>query len=212
MRSREAGMWDVPRMLRALSGRAPEVESLRQQLGVAEGRLRAVFESSVIGVIVGDLDGAIREANDAFLWMVGCSREDLEAGRLNWIELTPPEHRSLDASAIGRLQRRRAYSPFEKEYLRRDGSRIPVLIIGMALLGDAGDQCIALALPLIERRASAEVLRASEARLTGIIGSVTDAIITIDAERRIVVFNAAAERMLRCSAAEALGQKIDRFV
>jgi len=205
-------MWDVPRMLRALSGRAPEVESLRQQLGVAEGRLRAVFESSVIGVIVGDLDGAIREANDAFLWMVGCSREDLEAGRLNWIELTPPEHRSLDASAIGRLQRRRAYSPFEKEYLRRDGSRIPVLIIGMALLGDAGDQCIALALPLIERRASAEVLRASEARLTGIIGSVTDAIITIDAERRIVVFNAAAERMLRCSAAEALGQKIDRFV
>src|SRR2546428_6202061 len=97
-------------------------------------------------------------------------------------------------------------------YMRRDGSRVPVLIIGMALLGDAGDQCIALALPLIERQTSAEVLRASEARLAGIIASVTDAIITIDAERRIVVFNAAAERMLRCSAAEALGPKIDRFL
>ena len=218
-------MWDVPRMLRTLlawaasggqadasSGSEHEVELLRQRLGVARDRLRAVFDSSVIGVIVGDLDGAIREANDAFLWMVGYSREDLEAGRLNWIELTPPEQRPLDASAIGRLQRRRAYSAFEKEYMRRDGSRVPVLIIGMALLGDAGDQCIALALPLIERQTSAEVLRASEARLGGIIASVTDAIITIDAERRIVVFNAAAERMLRCSAAEALGQKIDRFV
>src|SRR5207253_10602483 len=100
-------------------------------------------------------------------------------------ELTPPEQRPLDASAIGRLQRRRAYSPFEKEYMRRDGSRVPVLIIGMALLGDAGDQCIALALPLIERQTSAEVLRASEARLGGIIASVPDAITTTDAERRV---------------------------
>jgi len=121
MRSHEAGMWDVPRMLRTLlawaasggqadasSGSEHEVELLRQRLGVARDRLRAVFDSSVIGVIVGDLDGAIREANDAFLWMVGYSREDLEAGRLDWIELTPPEQRPLDASAIGRLERRRA--------------------------------------------------------------------------------------------------------
>jgi len=218
-------MWDVPRMLRGLLGRAApgghveapivgavDVESLRRRLDVAEDRLRAVVDSSVIGVVVGDLDGTVREANDAFLWMVGYSREDLDAGRLNWITLTPPKYRPLDAGALGRLQRRRSYAPFEKEYLRRDGSHVPVLIIGMALLGDAGDQCIALALPLIERQTTAEVLRASEARLAGIIASATDAIVTIDAERRIVVFNAAAERMFRCSAAEALGQKIDRFV
>src|SRR5437870_23050 len=219
-------MWDVPRMLRrtlvgwvAPRGRVEspsagevDAESLGHRVRVAEDRLRAVVDSSVIGVIVGDLDGTVREANVAFLWMVRYSREDLDAGLLNWIQLTPPEHRPVDATAIGRLQRRRAYSPFEKKYLRRDGSHVPVLIIGMALLGDAGDQCIALALPLIERHTSAEVLRASEARLAGIIASATDAIVTIDGERRIVVFNAAAERMFRCSAAEALGQKIDRFV
>ena len=198
--------WAAPR------GGEADVDALRQGLRVAADRLRAVVDSSVIGVIVGDLDGRVREANDAFLWMVGYSRDDLDAGRLDWIELTPTEYRPVDATAIGRLQRGRAYSPFEKEYRRRDGSHVPVLIIGMALLGAAGDQCITLALPLIERRTSAEVLRASEARLAGIIASATDAIVTIDAERRIVVFNAAAERMFRCSAAEALGQKIDRFV
>src|SRR3989442_15021440 len=168
-------MSDVPRMLRrtllgwvAPRGRVESpsagevaVESLGPRVRVAEDRLRAGVDSSVIGVIVGALDGTVREANDAFLWMVGYSREDLDAGLLNWIELTPPEHRAVDAAAIGRLQRRRAYSPFEKEYLRRDGSRVPVLIIGMALLGEAGDHCIALALPLIERQTTAEVLRAS---------------------------------------------------
>ena len=209
---------DVVRVLLTLLGRvAPQgadagVDALGQELRATGDRLRAVTDSSVIGVTVGDLEGTIREANDAFLWMVGYSREDLDAGRLNWIDLTPTEYRPLDATAIARLQRGRVYAPFEKEYRRRDGSHVPVLIIGMALLGDGADQCIALALPLIERRTSAEVLRASEARLAGIIASVTDAIVTIDAERRIVVFNAAAERMFRCSAAEALGQKIDRFI
>ena len=119
-------MWDVPRMLRSLLGRAAsgeqadasvdrehDVESLRQRLGVSQDRLRGVFESSVIGVVVGDLDGAIREANDAFLWMVGYSREDLEAGRLNWIELTLPEHacstptRSDDSSGAAPTRRSR---------------------------------------------------------------------------------------------------------
>jgi PAS domain S-box-containing protein len=63
-----------------------------------------------------------------------------------------------------------------------------------------------------ERHRAEEALRASESRLTGIIGSAMDAIITIDAEQRITVFNAAAEQMFCCPAADALGHPIDRFV
>ncbi|MBI3909452.1 MAG: PAS domain S-box protein [Armatimonadetes bacterium] len=64
----------------------------------------------------------------------------------------------------------------------------------------------------VERKRAEEALRASEARLAGIIGSAMDAIITIDEEQRIVVFNTAAEQMLRCPAAKALGQPVDQFI
>ncbi len=189
-----------------------EIERLREQLLAAESRLRPFLESSLIGVIVGNLHGTVTEANDAFLWMVGYTRQELAARQLNWIDLTPPEHRHLDARALGRLQRRRSQPPYEKEYLRKDGSRIPVIVIGIGLLGDSADQFIAFALPLIERQSSQEALRVSESRLSGIIASVAEAIVTIDEGRRIVVFNPAAERLFRCSAAEAIGQPLDRFI
>ena len=189
-----------------------EVERLREQLQAADSRLRPFLESSLIGVMVGDLHGTVTEANDAFLWMVGYTRQELAARQLSWIALTPPEHHYLDARALARLQRRRTHPPYEKEYVRKDGSRIPVLVIGIGLLGESGDQFIAFALPLIERKSSQEALRASESRLAGIIASVAEAIVTIDEGRRIVVFNPAAERIFRCSAAEALGQSLDRFI
>jgi PAS domain S-box-containing protein len=70
----------------------------------------------------------------------------------------------------------------------------------------------ALQTEISERKLAEEALRGSEARLAGIVGSAMDAIISVDADQRIVLFNAAAEKMFRCSAAEALGQSLDRFI
>ena len=74
------------------------------------------------------MEGQILEANDAFLRMVGYDREDLLAGRIHWTDLTPLEWRDRTTQTIEELKRTGATQPFEKEYIRRDGSRVPALV------------------------------------------------------------------------------------
>ena len=84
-------------------------------------------ESTVAGIVSGEFD-RIPEANDAFLKLVAYSREDLAAGRLQWPDLTPPEYSALDDLAHEEGLRFGACTPYEKELLRKDGTRVPVLI------------------------------------------------------------------------------------
>jgi PAS domain S-box-containing protein len=93
------------------------------------GRLR---EANVLGVVVVG-EHQILEANDAYLDIIGYSRDDLEAGRIAWREITPPEWASAEDKAIGQLRQAGACQPFEKEYLHRDGHRVPVLIGAAAI-------------------------------------------------------------------------------
>ena len=93
------------------------------------GRLR---EANVLGVVVAD-EGGIREANDAFLDIVGYSREDLEAGRITWDVLTPPEWAHIFDEAVEEMRRTGACQPYDKEYLHHDGHRVPI-VIGAAVL------------------------------------------------------------------------------
>ena len=78
-------------------------------------------------MVSGEYD-QVPEVNDAFLELVGYTREDLASGRLNWRELTPPEYATLDELAHEEGLRCGACTPFEKELIRKDGTRIPVLI------------------------------------------------------------------------------------
>ena len=84
-------------------------------------------ESTIAGIVSGEFD-QIPEANDAFLELVGYSREDLLAGRLHWPDLTPPEYLALDELAHEEGLRFGACTPFEKELICKDGSRVPVLV------------------------------------------------------------------------------------
>jgi PAS domain S-box-containing protein len=93
----------------------------------AEARLRRLFDAGVIGFVVADADRIV-EANDHFLAMVGYDRADLDAGRLRWPAMTPPEYAELDARGIAEIGERGFCTPFEKEIFRRDGSRVPILI------------------------------------------------------------------------------------
>jgi formate hydrogenlyase transcriptional activator len=91
-------------------------------------RLRPIpLQGTIAGIVSGEFD-RIPEANDAFLEMVGYSREDLQEGRLQWPDLTPPEYLALDELAHEEGLRFGACTPFEKELLRKDGTRVPVLI------------------------------------------------------------------------------------
>jgi formate hydrogenlyase transcriptional activator len=112
------------RIVRDFTDRHERDEKLRRE----RARLRIVPPKPMIaGIVSGEFD-RIPEANDAFLEMVGYTREDLQQGRLNWPDLTPPEYSPLDELAHEEGLRFGACTPFEKELVRKDGTRVPVLI------------------------------------------------------------------------------------
>lgn len=111
-------------VVRDFSDRHERDEKLRR----IRARIRPTpAESAIAGIVSGEFD-RIPEVNDAFLELVGYSREDLLAGRLNWPDLTPPEYAPLDELAHEEGLRFGACTPFEKELLRKDGTRVPVLV------------------------------------------------------------------------------------
>jgi PAS domain S-box-containing protein len=129
---------------------------LYSDLEERDKKIRRLFDSNIIGIIIWDIGGRIFEANDAFLRIVGYDREDLASGRLNRTDLTPPEWRDRDSSTVTELKRIGTVSPFEKEYIRKDGSRVPVLI-GGAMFEEGGSQGVGFVLDLTElKRAEAE--------------------------------------------------------
>jgi len=112
------------RVVRDFSERHERDEKLRR----SRARVRPIpAESTIAGIVSGEFD-RIPEVNDAFLDLVGYSREDLASGRLHWPDLTPPEYSALDELAHEEGLRFGACTPYEKELFRKDGTRVPVLL------------------------------------------------------------------------------------
>jgi PAS domain S-box-containing protein len=133
-----------------------ERKRIEETLREREARIRRLVESNIIGVFFWDLQGGISDANDAFLRLLGYSREDLHCGRVQWSQMTPLEHYAADSRAVEELQRSGTCSIYEKEFYRKDGTRISVLI-GGALLQESQESGVAFVLDLTERkRAEAE--------------------------------------------------------
>jgi PAS domain S-box-containing protein len=128
-----------------------------------EARWRGVFGSPMLGILFWDRTGAITDANDAFLEIVGYSRADLEAGRVSWIDMTPPEERHLDALALQSLAATGVCDSFEKHYIRKDGSLVPI-VVGAALVDGARDHGVAYVQDITARRRAEAQLRESELR------------------------------------------------
>ncbi|HEY9707212.1 MAG TPA: PAS domain S-box protein, partial [Oculatellaceae cyanobacterium] len=140
-----------------------ERKQLEDKLRQSEARFRRLVESNIIGVFFPNLEGNILDSNDAFLQMIGYTREDLLAGKVNWKDMSPPEYGALDEQKVEELKTSRICTPFEKEYIRKDGSRIPVAV-GAALLEESTQNTIAFALDLSDRKQAESALRESEER------------------------------------------------
>ncbi|NKQ75345.1 histidine kinase, partial [Rhizobium sp. UPM1132] len=164
----------VLKLLASQAAISLENTRLYRDLAEREARIRRLVKANIIGIVIWDIEGRILEANDAFLRMVGYDREDLASGRLCWTELTPAEWRDRDARAIGELKLIGAVQPFEKEYFRKDGSRLPVLI-GGALLEESRNEGVSFVLDLTERRQAEEALRESEGALREALGQLAHA-------------------------------------
>jgi PAS domain S-box-containing protein len=117
----------------------------------SDARFRRLIDSNVQGVFFWNTSGGVIEANDAFLRLVGYTREDLEAGRISWMALTPPEHAHLDNLALQQIAAMGVCEPYEKEYTRKDGSRVPILL-GATTFEDNREEGVCFVLDLTERK------------------------------------------------------------
>jgi two-component system, cell cycle sensor histidine kinase and response regulator CckA len=148
----------IERELREAAHRAArrEIESALRQ---SEARYRRLAEAGIIGIIVNDASGRILEANDAFLTMVGYSRDDLRAGELDSANMTPNEWRAQNDLANEQLRASGVARPWEQEFLRKDGSRAPALVAVATL---EGSRNISISLDLSDRKVLEEQLRRSQ--------------------------------------------------
>jgi len=154
----------VLKLLASQAAIALENAHLYRDLEQREAKIRRLVDANIIGIYLWDLEGRIIEANDTFLRMVGYDREDLLAGRVSWADLTPPEWRDLDARAVEGLKTAGRLHPVEKEYFRKDGSRVRVLI-GSAAFDDQRDEGVAFVLDLTEQKRAEAEARESERRV-----------------------------------------------
>src|SRR5262249_4427690 len=138
---------------------------LYRDLADRERKIRRLVDANIVGILVADVDGRIFEANDEFLRIIGYDREDLVSGRITRSDLTPPEWRGQSERAVAELRSTGNVQPFEKEYFRKDGSRVPVLV-GLALFEESGNEGFAFVLDLTERKQAEEALRELESELT----------------------------------------------
>jgi PAS domain S-box-containing protein len=130
---------------RNIAGRLAAEEGLRQ----SEAKFRRLADSNVIGIGVADYRGRFLQANGALLTMLGYTKEHLLAGRVRW-DMTPPESRAADERAIEELRVKGICTPFEKEYVRTDGQRVPALVGAAQLSGS--EAAVAFVLDLSERK------------------------------------------------------------
>jgi len=153
----------VLELLAAQAAISLENTRLYSDLQEREAKVRRLVDANIIGICIWDFEGRIIEANEALLQMVGYGRDDLVSGRVRWTALTPSEWSGADERAVAELRATGSCKAFEKEYFRKDGVRVPVLV-GGATFGERREQGVAFVLDLTERKRAEAEARESEQR------------------------------------------------
>lgn len=219
-----------------VSERTAELEAANRQLAGAnqehresEARIRRLIDSDIIGILFWNLDGTITDANESFLTLVGHSRTDLQSGKLRWTDMTPPEYRAANDHALQELASTGSCSPFEKEFIRADGSRVPVLV-GAALFDASPNKGVAFVLDLTARkRAEDEIihlnadlerrvfqrtceLETAKGRLQGITDNLFEGVLVVNREGFVAFANPSARRLLQQDGMPLEGRLIDEIL
>jgi PAS domain S-box-containing protein len=154
----------VLKLLASQAAIALENARLYRDLAEREAKIRRLVDANIIGIFIWESEGQIIEANEAFLRMLGHDREDLVVGRLRWTDLTPPEWRKRHEQVwTPELKMTGSLQPYEKEYFRKDGSRVSVLV-GTAGFDETANQGVSFVLDLTERKRAEAEARESERR------------------------------------------------
>lgn len=184
-----------------------------------------IFESNMIGLLFCDDKGRVLRANDAFLRIVGYTREDLERGRIDWRALTPPEQLPATMDAIRQIRRTGSCHPFEKEYIHKDGHRVPVEVGGASSDGRDDGLIVTYVLDIADRKQTEQNLTSAQERLEqrvqertkdlvetysfldSLLENIPNMIFVKDAkDLRFVRFNRAGEDLLGLSRDKLIGK------
>lgn len=184
--------------IRDITERKQTEEALRE----SEARFRQLLDANIIGIIVADLHGNILEANRAFLELTGYSRDDLLANTMRWTAMTPVEYQAQDERAVQDLLTTGTVLPFEKEYFRKDGSRVPVILGGVLLEGITPPTVLTFVLDISERKRTEariqQLLQSVEqwaASMDATITAIADGVIIYGPDAEITRINHAAEEL-----------------
>lgn len=148
-----------------------EQKEMETSLRRSEAKFKRFVDSNIIGMLTFHTCGAVKEANDAFIEMLGYTRADLEQGKLSWRDLTPPKWSEADTHALEQLKTTGVVTPYQKEFFRKDGSRVSVHL-GAAKVDDSSDGGIAYVLDISASENSAQALKDSEAKFRTIANAM----------------------------------------
>lgn len=187
-----------------------ESKQAEEALRESEARFRSMFESDMVGTFFWDANGEISDANNAFLSIVGYSREDLLSGKLKWSELTPPEYTERDNEALKELAEKELITPYEKEYIHKSGRRIPI-VVGAATFPRATASGVAFILDITERKKAEEGLLLYEST----VSTFTDMLALLDKEflymaanpAYLAAFNMTYDEVVGHTVSEVFGEK-----
>ncbi len=158
----------------------------QEELLVVHGRIRQFVDANIVGIAISGPDGEIIDANDYYLDTLGFSRDDLEHGRVDWRSATPPEWSRADDAALREVAERGASSAFEKEYLHRDGRRVPVTLATAAIPGDPPGMAT-FVLDISRQKAAEDALRRSQERYRQLFDAASDPVFLVDRETLAIV-------------------------
>ena len=182
-----------------------EIKQVEAQLRQSEAKFRRVVDSNIIGIIFWNINGQITDGNQAFLNLVGYTRDDLLSQKICWQAMTPPEYRHLDEQKNAEIMSANVIVPFEKEYIRSDGSRVPILL-GAAFLEGSQEFGVSFVLDLTDRKQAELELQKQQELLESIIKTIPNFLYIYDTEAQQNIYaNAAVTAMLGYTPEELQG-------
>ncbi|WP_141730960.1 PAS domain-containing protein [Oligoflexus tunisiensis] len=167
------------------------METLRE----SESRFRRLADSNLIGMAFTDIYGTVHDANRYVLDLIGYSKAELLAGKIRWTDLTAPEYSTAQAKALLEIRDKGSCTPYEKEYRRKDGSRVHALV-GAALIEGSREDMVTFILDITDQKKAERELKLSEERFRTVFELAPVGITVLDTEGNFVQVNSAFCRML----------------
>jgi len=178
-----------------------ERKNAEKALTESEEKLRGLYDLSPIGIALTSMDGQYIDYNQAFQNICGYPKEELN--KLDYWALTPKKYESEELKQLESLQKHRKYGPYEKEYIRKDGTPIPIRLNGMLVTGkDSKEYIWSLVEDISESKAAEDKLR----KLSRAIEQAGESVIITDKQGTIEYVNSSFTKITGYLAEEVLGK------